>query len=819
MRPFRVLWEYACDGSVISIATTPNCSTVCATTVGRSVYLLDGSGRPIWDVPFSIDAEGWAIAISEDSRFIAVGTANKTPADGTLYVITRDGKLFWSQRIRAPIWSVSLSADGERLAASTWKSNQLHLFRRQGSGYVAHGLVTVPGESGLYGATLTQNGQLCIVASYDSGLYVFEANGALAAHAEYSSGLYNVALAPGGNTAFAGTRDGTFAVAALDEATQFRFSPLLSQRPVCGIAVTENGLLVACGSFDGRVILANDRGGTLWDFQTKGEVWTTAISTNGALVCAAGGDMTVRMFSNYCDTAAYQEILALEDALGSSSGSAALSSLEILIDLYLKYQLADYGYSRLTQLLKDNSEAHLFRDKLRTFLESATVQARDAVSSLHLGELLLEEKRYKDAVKHFQEAARTPALRSSAQRRAAECFTELDLPTAATSAWRQSREQHLDDDARQVLFLLARSYEDAGEWREASRIYEMLLSWDAAFRNSWAKLALAQKFRASGAMGTELVDKDYTGSTVSLLGPDARRDVDPSLAAVIKARSRETLLQPGDRDAVRAAVGYLLKNDTFSRGLRRDSSHLGYDIQLFLKYEFGLPEDEMKKFLETVNALPHFEEQLARNRPCTSLDIGSATGRYPRLLTDIGFRAYGIDIAEDAINYSTKQSEGPWPLYVRGDATELDKHLPLDLRFNVVTCMMGTFEHIPRDEQPALLRTMHNRLATSGVAIISVWDVECPHLAYLSIYDEVQKEMIRKNSRTRADMRRLLSASGFVDPVITPFSLLPQSAIYDLGIQRMEAADIEVAAQADLAARASFTERHGEMFLAIGHRR
>jgi hypothetical protein len=42
--------------------------------------------------------------------------------------------------------------------------------------------------------------------------------------------------------------------------------------------------------------------------------------------------------------------------------------------------------------------------------------------------------------------------------------------------------------------------------------------------------------------------------------------------------------------------------------------------------------------------------------------------------------------------------------------------------------------------------------------------------------------------------------------------------IYDLGIERMEATDIEIAAQADLAARALFSDRHGEMFLAIGYR-
>ena len=295
MQPFKLLAEIPCDASVISVAATPNFSAICAATVGKSVYLFDGTGQPVWASPYALDSEAWATAISEDSQFIAVGTANKRPADGTLYVLTRTQYLFWSKRIRAPIWSVSLSADGGTLVAATW-GNQLHIFQRQGATYVELACCTVAGSAGLYGAQLSNNGQLCLVASYDTGLILLERSGAVVATAGIDNGLYNVAIARGTNSAYVGTRTGTFIAASIEDEIITRESAQISQRPICGIATSENGLLIALGSFDGRVIMTNNHGVVLWDYQTRGEVWSTAISTNGGLVCAGSGDHKVRIF-------------------------------------------------------------------------------------------------------------------------------------------------------------------------------------------------------------------------------------------------------------------------------------------------------------------------------------------------------------------------------------------------------------------------------------------------------------------------------------------------------------------------------------------
>jgi len=138
--------------------------------------------------------------------------------------------------------------------------------------------------------------------------------------------------------------------------------------------------------------------------------------------------------------------------------------------MYIQSGLARYGYSQLRRLLNSRSGVVLIRTELKRLLETL-VQTGDTEPSthFHLGEILSDEKKFWEAVKQFQEASRAPELRSIAQQRAARCFSELRLNTAATSAWRQSRESHLDDNARSILFILARSFEDIGSWKEAAK--------------------------------------------------------------------------------------------------------------------------------------------------------------------------------------------------------------------------------------------------------------------------------------------------------------------------------------------------------------
>lgn len=818
MRPFNTSWKFNCDSSIISVAGTPNLSCLVAGTIGRSVYLVNGEGISIWKEPVYVDNEVWGTSISEDGQIIAVGTSNKNPKDGTLYIFSRDGKQVWSTRVHSPVWNVKLSMDGSWLIATTW-SNQLLLFKKAGTEYRKIKTVTIPGTAGLYGGEFIENHRQIVVASYDKGLYFINYKGDIISESVLQQGLYNISYAKASDQLFIGRRDGSFGVINFADSLEVRERPSISQRPVCGISATDNGSILACGSFDSRVIISNSDGEVLWEYRTKGEVWSTVISSSGSKIVVGCGDHILRAFNNICNVDAYKEMSALEKSIERSDLFTDETAVQDLIDLYRKYGTIEYGYAKLKKLFDQKPYLHIYHDKLKSLLSGSIHSSEDFVTQYNLGLVLLEEKQFDEAIKHFQLAAINPSYRSLAQRKASECFWELGLKTAATSADRQSRQQHLDYEARHVIFMLARSYEDFGQWRKAGKLYEMLVAWDVEFRNARDKLKLAKAYNLGSVPDDNLViRKDFAGYSISLLGPDVPRNVDKKLDNIIEARTQELMINPSEVSEVRLITKDLLSDKKYSRGIRKDFALLDYDQQLFLKYDYGLPQDEMKKFLETVNAYEYFSYAGRLSSAPLSLDIGSATGRYPTLLKRMGFNAYGIDIEDAAIIYANEKKDAleEWPKYICADALEMDLHLDATLKFSLITCMMGTFEHINKRFQEELVKKLFKRLEPGGVCVISVWDTECPHLAYLTIYDESQKELIRENSSTQSEMQKMFATGGFSDIKIMPFGLLPHTFIYDLGIEKFEEEDVEIATQADLAARALFKDRNGEMFLTIG---
>ena len=129
-------WAYKCDASVISISATPNCTLISATSVGRALYLFNSSGEVIWKKAGDegLDHEGWSTALSSDGSVVAVGTANKKPADGSVYVFNARGDQLFSETVGSPVWSLSFSSNGDVLAASCW-DGKAYKYVRHGSTY------------------------------------------------------------------------------------------------------------------------------------------------------------------------------------------------------------------------------------------------------------------------------------------------------------------------------------------------------------------------------------------------------------------------------------------------------------------------------------------------------------------------------------------------------------------------------------------------------------------------------------------------------------------------------------------------------------
>lgn len=801
-------WCFTADNSVISVACTPNCSFIAAATVGRCLYLIDSDGKEIWQKSGDeLDHEAWSVAIAADASVIAVGTACKNPADGTVYIYNDKGHQVFSKTFGAPIWSLSFSPSGDVLVVSAW-NGCAYKFVRIRDGYTQEATYKSGSDKGLYGIALSRDGSRTLVCAYDDAVLELDPFFKLVRRFPSNTGLYNIAISNDSNDVVAGTRDGTIAHIHRNEISHKKIGDI--SRPICGVAISQRGSAFVCGSFDGKAYLVSEAGRPVAKFETNGEVWSVACSDDIAQLCVASGDHTIRLIDNACNVAALEEIMACEQAISNKSGDIE-NAINRLVRLYREYGLYEYGFDRLSEFQQQNDYPNHFQKPIEELLATAlTANSHNYWAHFQLGTHHQKQKHHDRAIDHFQKASVHPDYTSKALSLCADSFRAKRLPAATSACYRRAREQQgIGNDAKHVLFNLGRSYEDTKQWAQAISHYQLLASWDISYRNTWQRLeSLLSIYGATDHQGTQ-DREDYTGLTISLLGPDAPRDVDTILNRVLQARTAEVLIKPGERQNVAQIIQKLRTNENYCRGIT--GTGLDYSQQLFLKYDYSLPEDETKKFLETVNLM-----YLWGDRPLTcTLDIGSATGRYPTLMTWLGAQACGIDIEPNAIDYAKKlvpQGE-EWPRYDVADA----RNLPFEpSQFGLVTCMMGTFSHIPKEDQGSVIKAIHRTLKPQGCVAISTWDLECEHLAYLSIYNEKQKDVIRANSPSTEEISNLLTSAGFSDVIVRPFCLLPQVVVYDLGTENLRAGDIQLIAQADLAVRSLYPSKHGEMYLAFG---
>lgn len=545
----RELWRCYLDASVISVAATANCSIIAAATVGRHLHLLNREGESVWTSPKRLDHEGWCVALSRNANVIAVGTAAKNPRGGSIYAFDFQGHQVLNYTVGAPVWGVDVSPDGGEIIAASW-NNKVYRFARKGQRYSRIPTVTsTEADKGLYCIRFLPGTTDSVAAAYDHGLIVVGKDGQTKDVIPCNTGLYNLSVARDSNEIFAGGRDGIFINKDLSLDTHsFRSSSCVASRPLCGVSATPNGQMLFVGSFDGSAYLVDRAGKTLWSVETDGEVWSTACSTDATLVCLGSGDNSVRLYENFCSTSAYEEIEAVEMELSKGLGVDTAANLKLLVSLYMKYGLAKYGHEQMRHLSEGVQDSFPYDDAREELLNQVSRRDPDNQwSHFELGKLWKERSDFYQAAYHFQQAARSSELYSQAMNLSAEAFSGLQLKTATSSCFRRAREQHLNGDALRVLYNIGRSYEDGKQWREALSCYELLVSWDAKYRNTWERLQNVRAILGSGTVEIAPSLTDYTGLTTSLLGPDTPRDVDHMLQGVIAARTAEVLLQPGER--------------------------------------------------------------------------------------------------------------------------------------------------------------------------------------------------------------------------------------------------------------------------------
>lgn len=803
-------WIYRCGGAIISIDTSANCELIAAGSVDKKLSLISKQGDLIWEK--ILDEEVWAVSIADVAKFVIAGTAKKNMPHGSIYIFKNTGHEIFKYTIDSPIWSVSTSDDARVIVVSSWNNFAYRFefidgeFKLTNKGRF--------GEHGLYGIKTSKKGTTTVLAASDHGISILNdkfvpSNGG---KIRLNNGLYNIDIGHDGKKIVAGCRNGKFYY--IDNAKQINgfYSTTLSDRPICGVSLTEDGLLVAAGSFDGKLYVTNNKGRCFWDYQTGGEVWTTSVSKDGAHVLVGSGDSCLYFFNNNCNSSVVKELEDLELFLDFIQDRRRLKKeLSTALDIYYQYGLVQYGLTRSREMLQEKIHNVDFEKIIFDFLSKSLNKSPNDYKLHRLLAAQAEKlEKYDIAVHHNQVAATDSELYFSSMVSSGINFQKLGMNSAARSCFRRAIAQSLDYSSMNVLYNLARSYEDSENWPEAAVIYEVLISWDIHFRNSWERLQDIQEKRSQDS------DVDYTGVTVNLLGVDSPRqyNISDKLEHITKARAKELNIDESQQRNLASVFKKLVKNYSLPLALQKNKS-LEYDEIAYLKYDHLPSEDEIKKQLEMVYELLALE---SKKNIVSTLDIGAATGRHPMIMSSKGKKAIGVDIEARAMHYANKRkketkNDAEYPFYCVGDSI----YLPFaESSFDLVTCMMGTFAHIKPSMKLDMLKESYRVMNRNGTIILSTWDIECNHLSFLTIYTEKEKRVITENSISQYETRILFEQAGFSNICIIPFMMLPNVLIYELDIHNLELADLKRAVEIDMSAKSLYQTMHGEMFMVIG---
>jgi WD40 repeat protein len=184
---------------------------------------------PLWK--YTTDEEARILAVSETASYVFAG------AGDTLYVIDKQGKLFWKYKLDSIVSDIETV--GRYVVASS--QNTVFLFNTSGDLLWTYHANGIPRK-----LVLSMTGPYVGVGTDTGYIYLIDKNGALVFDYKNSKG-------------------------------------------VNGLSITNTGSYLVAGSKDGNVLFFNSKGTRLWTYKTKGEVNFVDISSQGQYV-AVGAD-------------------------------------------------------------------------------------------------------------------------------------------------------------------------------------------------------------------------------------------------------------------------------------------------------------------------------------------------------------------------------------------------------------------------------------------------------------------------------------------------------------------------------------------------
>ncbi|MEV0318574.1 methyltransferase domain-containing protein [Streptomyces sp. NPDC050658] len=544
----------------------------------------------------------------------------------------------------------------------------------------------------------------------------------------------------------------------------------LSGRPVAAApppAPEAEDLLPAQG--DGHITAEGARltltldGIVLDETELDGPVTAIAAAPDGSVVVAGTEQGTVYGLRPLLTEA---EILAFLDKERDLLGTADSGTARHAADLYLGMGSAPFAVRRLRQLA---DRAVLPPDTVteavaRIALQDARTLRHDAGAALEAGRALADTGEHRAAITLLQSAAADARLSATALYLTGECFHRVGADAAAAIAYEQAARSGPGDDGRRLLYDSARALQEQGRHAEAAGRFETLLAWDATYEDAW---------------------------------------------------QRHEICRSGVRPAAGAAPSSpatALVRDLDARGLLEtsDSRITAYDALFYVQFDHTGVHDSAKKRLELVQLLTAVGDPSA---VATSLDVGSGTLRYPQVLHRYGVRSYGIDLSDAGIHACVDER------WARRFAVADGTAMPFrDGSFDLVTCMMGTVNHLSAAQRERFLAEAYRTLRPGGLLVASAWDPECRFQSFLSFYSPGEMADLRARLTDREELRAEFTAAGFGDARATPFCTFPDWLVTGSGAAGTDADHLARLAELDRDRVAQDPTVAGQMVLLSGRR-
>jgi 2-polyprenyl-3-methyl-5-hydroxy-6-metoxy-1,4-benzoquinol methylase len=523
----------------------------------------------------------------------------------------------------------------------------------------------------------------------------------------FPDACYNLCLGTKPDLIVSGSRKGSAAM--LSSMTGERE---VGERDVCAIALNEEFLLA--GSLEGRMALFHLGAfpEALATHELPGEVWNIALDSSSGLAYVACGDGYLHCFQIELEEVPDWAVEAIRSAVKAPIDVDGLGAVSAPCAAEIALGLIEQEWDRWSE-----QDLAAIAGIVRQWLNWHESPRLFYI----LGLAELEQGRGDEAILLFQRIENSKyGLKSLLP--LARALHSSGGVGAAIRVLRMNLSRVQEADRAEYLFEIGRLHEKHGDYENAIDAYELVSA----------------------------LDYDYPGLRESL------RHV----------RDQQLPNDAGPSVDFSSALAEPLRDGNYLSARRTAD----YDRLSYFLYEYGSPDEEAKKYLETdlmTKRLPPTELE------ARSLDIGCATGRWPEWFARRGYEAHGYDISEASIEICQQraQQHPQLPLnYEKYDISAGARHVGF---FNVVTCMMGTFNHVPPENRVTFLQGVLDSLSDGGRFVVSIWNASSPFCEFLNLDGQRAREALRRNSLERSHFLELLEGAGFTVDSVTPFCFLP----------------------------------------------